>query len=433
MKDKKKLLFVGVLALSFFALYNCTKSNQILGGPPSADTSSTLRSAYTTTAPVIDGTIDAVWSTAIPLHITAVVPDPGADLWPGWVGTSHNVTLQALYDSDYVYFLAQWEDATNTVNLTPWYYTSSGSWAHESNSITWDANGIETKPAYGEDKFGMAFNIDNSCTGFITQTCYAVCHIRTTLDTATLMNTGGNMSTTAQNAKVDLWEMRVMSDQAAEFTSEGSSGGYAKDCFIDWAGGISQANNNSNGRHNDFDATGTNTASWPLNNSQSLTIASTSAKVTVPKYVPNPNGSAPAQRKYVWYADTVGAAAGTGKYVLVTAVDTSNNLYYNNGGTETMIPASSYPVESLLSVTYANQIPYEILFPPTGSLADIHCVVVYTGSGYVAEFKRARKTGDTAKQDVDFSNKQDQPFGIGVFDNGGNNHAIVTNLLLHFQ
>ncbi|MDR0793872.1 MAG: ethylbenzene dehydrogenase-related protein [Chitinophagaceae bacterium] len=445
MKNRKKIFVVSTVALTVFVLLNCTKSNQILGTSPStADTSSTLRAVYASTAPTIDGTIDAAWNSATPLHVTAVVPDPGNNLWPGWVGTSHNVTMQAMYDSSNVYFLVQWEDATNTINLTPWYYTPSSNafttsnlvWAHEANSITWNSNGIQVKPAYGEDKFGMAFNIDNSTTGFATQTCYAACHTTVTVDTASTLKTGGNMSTTAQNAKLDLWEMRVMSDQAAEFASEGQSGGYAKDCFIDWANGQPNTLDN-NGRHNDFDASGTNTAAWPANNSQSLArkfdLSASPIKVTVPKYVPNPNGSAPAQRKYIWFADTTGAAAGTGKYVLVTAVDTSGNLYYNNGGVQTVIPASSYPVESNLSVTYANQIPYEILFPPTGSLADIHCVAVYTGSGYVAEFKRARKTGDTVNQDVDFSNRQDQPFGIAVFDNGGNNHAIVTNLLLHFQ
>ena len=50
------------------------------------------------------------------------------------------------------------------------------------------------------------------------------------------------------------------------------------------------------------------------------------------------------------------------------------------------------------------------------------------------QYKRLLKTADTSVQDVDFSNLNDQPFGIGVFSNyADREHAVMSNLMLKFQ
>ena len=77
--------------------------------------------------------------------------------------------------------------------------------------------------------------------------------------------------------------------------------------------------------------------------------------------------------------------------------------------------------------------PSYIASPLIGERADITGAAVYTGSGWIIEYKRALKTGDVLKQDVDFSSLQDQPFGFAIWNNSNNQHGIQPNLLLKFQ
>ena len=74
----------------------------------------------------------------------------------------------------------------------------------------------------------------------------------------------------------------------------------------------------------------------------------------------------------------------------------------------------------------------------TGSRGDITSVALYTGTGWILEFKR-KLTGDSPvgqngdKQDVDFSSLADQVFGLGVFDNAAIAHAIQPGPVLRFE
>ena len=65
--------------------------------------------------------------------------------------------------------------------------------------------------------------------------------------------------------------------------------------------------------------------------------------------------------------------------------------------------------------------------------ADIPLSAVYTGTGWVYEFKRFLKTEDVLKQDVDFSSLEDQPFGVAIFNKSNYQHAIKPNLVLKFN
>ena len=71
--------------------------------------------------------------------------------------------------------------------------------------------------------------------------------------------------------------------------------------------------------------------------------------------------------------------------------------------------------------------------PLIGGRADISCAAVYTGTGWIVEYKRALKTSDALKQDVDFSSLQDQQFGLAIWNKSNNQHGIQPNLLLKFQ
>ena len=172
-----------VIAVGYLA--SCTKGNQVLDLPtptptPTTNSSKDLVSVKVTTAPTIDGTIDAIWDQATKLNIKPTVPDPGNNLFTGYIGDAYPVTLRSVYDDTYVYFLAEYADNTKSTNVQPWYFNSKTKlWAQEPNSRQFDANGALTRVGFAEDKIAMLFNIDNSTSKFASQTCYSSCHVFT--------------------------------------------------------------------------------------------------------------------------------------------------------------------------------------------------------------------------------------------------------------
>jgi hypothetical protein len=89
--------------------------------------------------------------------------------------------------------------------------------------------------------------------------------------------------------------------------------------------------------------------------------------------------------------------------------------------------------DAVTGPTAAKAIPSYIAMPLISQRADITSTAVFTGSGWIVEYKRALKTADVLKQDVDFSSLQDQPFGVAVWDNSNYQHGINPNLLLQFK
>src|SRR5690242_2631814 len=156
---------------------SCTKDNQVLDNSQT-NTSTTLTTIKTSTAPTIDGTIDAMWSNAPKLNITPTVPDPGNSLFSGYIGEAYNATLRSMYDDKYIYFLAELTDNTKSIFVATWYFDPATSrWAQEPTSRTYNSNGVMTRNGFGEDKFAMLWNIDFSTPKFLSQTCYASCHV----------------------------------------------------------------------------------------------------------------------------------------------------------------------------------------------------------------------------------------------------------------
>src|SRR5580692_3666292 len=103
---KKTTMAVALIVLVTIVLTYCTKNNQVVTSG-SVNSTTTLTAVKTTTAPVIDGSIDAVWSKAAELNVTAAVPNPGNGTFAGYIGLSYKVTLRALYDASNIYILAQ--------------------------------------------------------------------------------------------------------------------------------------------------------------------------------------------------------------------------------------------------------------------------------------------------------------------------------------
>ncbi len=142
--------------------------------------------------------------------------------------------------------------------------------------------------------------------------------------------------------------------------------------------------------------------------------------IKVPKYV------IPGKTNYGWIS---GSEVTDATAKLITAVDANGALSYSGG---TINPTDAGYQRSGSTVG-AKAIPGIVITSYSGSRGDIACKSTYTGSGWIMEFKRALKTGDTQNQDTDFSSLADQYFGFAIFENSQIAHSIKPNLVLKFK
>ena len=453
-----KFWVVSILICIIGYAVSCTKNNQIISNS-SGSGSTTLISSKTTTAPIIDGTIDAVWNTATKLQVTPQVPNPGNGTFEGYIGLSYNVTLRSLYDANNIYILAEWNDPDQSLLNTPISYNpATAQWTKQSSNYTFDVNGNVTSIPFNEDKFGFQWNINNSIASFASLSCYATCHINPSTDSinnhvsppvlvTVPAQAGGNHFTNGPAEKADLWHIHLMQDQVY---------GYADDDYIDWAGGQL----NSNGRHSDGIEITSTTNGVPtyskvpgsITNTQTLKITGKTTSVTVPAWVVKgqTNGYALMTTNTVAGVSvtaltpgTVTATDGITPALLVTAVDSVGRLTLSDGSIIDPTLNTGYNTTfdnngNIIGVG-ANAIPGLIMQKYQGGRGDIQFKAVYTGTGWVLELKRALKTSDggigdvSVLQDVDFSPLTDVNFGIAVFNKANTAHAIQPGLTLHFQ
>lgn len=439
---RSKLFWVTSLIIIFTGLIvSCTKHDQVLTTTPTYNETDLL-SLKATTAPTIDGTIDASWESAKKLEFAATVPDPGNNLFTGYIGKTFTGTLRSMYDDNSVYFLVEIDDAGQSIKSAPWYFNPANNvagktgWAQESTSRSYNSNGALTREGFGEDKFAILWDIDNSTPKFATQTCYASCHIFTPyFNYATGVYTSnagsGNHYTNGQYEKIDMWWLHP---------NRGFSFGNVDDNYQDWAGGPAVTNitgGNANGRHFDDLVIDSISKIWPfrpvysadatqgsVNNRQTLKLDGTGASVTVPWYVIPGSIS-----DFIKVSDTAG---GTAKKI--TGVSSSGVLSYN-GGTIDPNVGTEYqrfgdPVTGGIG---PKCFPGVIVSPVKNGRADISLAANYAGTGWIYEFKRVLKTTDNLKQDIDFSSLADQPFGVAYWNSSNNQHGIKPNLLLKFS
>ena len=112
-----------------FVLSYCRQDDQILGLDTTAP-GNELVSVKVTSAPGIDGTIDAIWDQATKLTVETKVPNPGIDLFAGYIGNTGNASLRSLYDNENVYFVVEWVDETASVVDRHWYFdATTKAWA----------------------------------------------------------------------------------------------------------------------------------------------------------------------------------------------------------------------------------------------------------------------------------------------------------------
>jgi hypothetical protein len=127
---------LSVFAFVVLAFMYCTKTDQIVAPTATANTSE-LTALKTANAPNIDGVIDTAWAKATAINFTAAVPDPGNALFAGYVGEKYPVSLKAMYDDQYVYFLAQYADADPSQKVAPWYFDHRSLFARRGHSPIW--------------------------------------------------------------------------------------------------------------------------------------------------------------------------------------------------------------------------------------------------------------------------------------------------------
>lgn len=431
-----KIYSIAMLSILLAVVFlNCTKKDQVVAA---TTTNTTDLVAYkTSSAPVIDGTIDAIWDNAQKLEITPTVPDAGNGLFAGYIGQKFPATLRSMYDGTSIYFLAEYADPDKSVAVSTWYFDPTTSrWAQEGSSKTIDVNGIVTREGFGEDKFAMLWNIDNSTPKFITQTCYASCHVFTPyLDysvTPAVMKSNaasGNHYTNGADEKIDMWWGHLSKDLLFN---------QVDDNYQDWSGGPGVTNlrgGNGNGRHVDGITVSGASATWPFaptytttpaqggfNNRVSLKLDGTGSSVNVPMWV-IPDAT---DYYYILASDTL---AG-GRAVKITGVSSTGVLTYSGG---TIDPTVGTDYQRVGEGDGPKCVPSYIAAPLLDSRADITGSAVYTGSGWVIEYKRLLKTSDVLKQDIDFSSLEDQPFGFAIWDKSNYQHGIQPNLMLKFQ
>ena len=419
------LLYVFLVITTFLAY--CTKKDQVVSS--SSGSSSTLNAYKTSTAPLIDATqSQAIWNNATALAVTPTVPDPGNGLFMGYWGEQYPATIQAMYDNTYLYLKVQWADSTNVLEPQPWVFdTNAHTCSQRSNSKLFDANGNLTKRSMGLDQLAFQWNIDNSTQNFATQTCYASCHVFSPYRNYAGVynaNLDGNHYTNGANEKVDLWWAKLNKD--ISLTNQ------MDDWYIDDAGGPSATDSvggNGNGRHADgqvkpspFSTTyilpatkkaAASNYSGPYSNSQTLsyTLASgTKVSVKVPLYI-----EIGSTKPYYPSTDIGGAA------VKVTGVDSMGVLTLANSQTlDPNVDAASYADDPGIGRNVGAKCFPGFISQPyiIGSERDdINGSAYYDGTKWTVIIKRKLKTSDVLKQDADFTDLTDRPFG----------------LLLHFQ
>jgi len=433
----------GVFAMVMVFITSCVKENQVLDLPATVTSKADLTTILTNTAPVIDGTIDAAWNDAPVLTTTTQVPDAGNGMFVGYIGEQYPISLRSMYDGTYIYFLAEYADATKSVQVSPWYFNpTTHLWAQEPSARTYDANGNLTREGWGEDKLAFLWNIDHSTAKFDAQTCYASCHMFTpyldpTTTPATMVaNQSANHYTNGASEKIDMWWLKIGRDPIhGQFSDE----------YQDWSGGssiTSLVGGKGNGRHQDDQTVSGAATTYPYgptyssnasgtgtsNNTQKLNITGKTpvVSVSVPKYI------IPGRTDY-YYILSSEVTAGTAK--TVTAVDSFGVLTLSDGST--IDPNVGTDYKRIGDVIYGGHgskiIPSYVSAPLTNGRADISCQAVYTGSTWVIEWKRLLKTPGVLKQDVDFSTLEDQPFGVAIFNKSNYQHGIRPNLMLKFQ
>jgi subtilase family serine protease len=182
----KTYLLVGLLIASILPAQMVAAE----GMEPNYDPNTDLVARRTSTAPIIDGVVDVIWDDALALATFAT-------------GNSGNfdVNLKAMYDNDYIYFLASWNEfggGQPDKDREVWELTSNttpGTWDHKE---------------WGTDRISFLFqDPDIPVEGFNAQGCDAVCHDLV------------DMHTNTTEEMLDVWVWSASTTNAQGYADDG--------------------------------------------------------------------------------------------------------------------------------------------------------------------------------------------------------------------
>lgn len=395
----KYMWVIATLVLAIGYVVSCTKDDQVIETPQVINSSTDLVSVKTTTAPTLDGAVDAMWSNSPTLEFSTAVPEVTGDIFRGYTGNIIPwVKMRSAYDDNNIYFLVQWADPTKSLSRSPWYFDpATKRWAQESGTFGFTSSPY--RPPFYEDKLSFLWNINNSVNGWNSGTCYKSCH--TGLPTA---DGSSRHYTNFPTEKIDMWHWKSVRGGV-------NAGNQIHDQYQD--------NTYPNGRKADPGV------DVYQNNTQTLTQPGVGS-VSVPKYV------IPGRTDYGWIMNSE-VTAGTAK--LITAIDANGVLTLSDATTIDPNVGTDYQrIGTYGSGGIGNKaIPGVTLNDSyTGSMGDIPCKAVWANGSWTLEFKRALKTSD-AVYDIDFSSLNDQYFGFAIFENSQIAHSIKPNLVLKFK
>jgi hypothetical protein len=166
-----------------------------------AGSSRTLTAALATAAPAVDGVAEAAWNSATAL----LIPVHG-----GFAGDI-TVTMRAMYTSNRVFFLLQWDDPTESVVRSPWEKTASGWLKRAVAPPLFDNSRLSrwrTRPDnyYYEDKLAIIWNTSGASAidGFDENGCAVLCHVDRPGDARPLKYTNSVGET------ADMWHWKLV-------------------------------------------------------------------------------------------------------------------------------------------------------------------------------------------------------------------------------
>lgn len=165
----------------------------------------TLTSMKVSTAPVIDGTPESLWDQAATMTLNVA---SGANQ-----GT-HTVTMKSVYTDDSVYFLAQWNDATESMQRLPWQKQMDGTWKQLATPNIKEGG----ENTYYEDKFAHIWNIN--IPAFDSAGCFVTCHAGQNPEAKDF----GNKYTSNPGEMGDIWHMKMVRTNPT---------GYIDDQYVD--------------------------------------------------------------------------------------------------------------------------------------------------------------------------------------------------------
>ncbi len=161
----------------------------------------TLTSVKVTAAPVIDGTPEAIWARATAMTVNVA---GGAN------AGSHTVTLKSVYTDDSVYFLAQWNDATESLRRLPWQKQADGKWKQLTTPNAKEGG----ENTYYEDKFAQIWNIN--IPEFEGTGCFSTCHVGENSDVKDF----GNKYTRSEGEMGDIWHMKLVRTNPTDYVDD---------------------------------------------------------------------------------------------------------------------------------------------------------------------------------------------------------------------